>query len=803
MKYLQFFIFILALSTTAQNDLTGSITNNGNEPLAYSNVVLFKMPDSVFYKASYSDEKGKFKIANCADGAYTLQVSSVGYVPLSRKLTLNQSTDIGAIILNANQEELDAVVVNAARPTIDKRPDRLVFNVENTVLSTGNTQNLLKNTPGVFEMEGTYMVQNSPAVIYINNKRVYLTSDELDALLRGYSADNIKSVEVITNPPASYDAEGVAVININTSKGISLGYKGNVNGQWTQGTFTKYQIGTSHFYKNDWLNVYANYNYNPRKDFKLDDSRIGFFNPDGTRSERWFSELEKVDRSDAHNFNTIVDITLNDKNSLSFSGNLSSNQNNDVTYNNETLILQEGSTNFTGFDSNSLFEKNRTNGFINAQWQHSINETGSSLSLEGNYIFTDSDQLQNLNTTFFDQNRNTTGTNSFITDAFQEIDIYTAKLDYNTTIGSYDLSSGLKFSNVTSTSSQNFFDTDAGTTLNPALSDLFLYDETIFAAYAQVDRYWEKWSLTAGLRVEQTDVEGDSRSLGQVNTQEYLEFFPNLALTNQVNENNSYTLSYKRTIDRPRYSDLNPFSTFLNDFAFNTGNPNLQPAFNNKFTLSWNHKNTWFVDAYFLYTKDLLSDVPFQNNSNNTLNTQSVNLNYELQYSIDAATFQYINNSWYTGASASLFYMENETRALQSGNVDVVTSTTGLYLNSFNRINLAEDRTLSMDVDVSYISSILFGTYEWGGSFASNLSFNKSLWDRRAQLTLKLTDIFNTQNQRMSTRYLNQDNSYLALPETRTISIGFTYNFGNFRLENNEVTTPEEQERISKRERGL
>lgn len=803
MKYLQFFIFILALSTTAQNDLTGSITNNGNEPLAYSNVVLFKMPDSVFYKASYSDEKGKFKIANCAAGAYTLQVSSVGYVPLSRKLTLNQSTDIGAIILNANQEELDAVVVNAARPTIDKRPDRLVFNVENTVLSTGNTQNLLKNTPGVFEMEGTYMVQNSPAVIYINNKRVYLTSEELDALLRGYSADNIKSVEVITNPPASYDAEGVAVININTSKGISLGYKGNVNGQWTQGTFTKYQIGTSHFYKNDWLNVYANYNYNPRKDFKLDDSRIGFFNPDGTRSERWFSELEKVDRSDAHNFNTIVDITVNDKNSLSFSGNLSSNQNNDVTYDNETLILQDGSTTFTGFDANSLFEKNRTNGFVNAQWQHSINDAGASLSLEGNYIFTDSDQLQNLNTTFFDQNGNTTGTNSFLTDAFQEIDIYTAKLDYNTTIGSYDLSSGLKFSNVTSTSSQDFFDTDAGSTLNPALSDLFLYDETIFAGYAQVDRYWEKWSLTAGLRVEQTDVEGDSRSLGQVNTQEYLEFFPNLALTNQVNENNSYTLSYKRTIDRPRYSDLNPFSTFLNDFAFNTGNPNLQPAFNNKFTLSWNHQNTWFVDAYFLYTKDLLSDVPFQNNSNNTLNTQSVNLNYELQYSIDAATFQYINNSWYTGASASLFYMENETRALQSGNVDVVTSTTGLYLNSFNRINLAEDRTLSMDVDVSYISSILFGTYEWGGSFASNLSFNKSLWDRRAQLTLKLTDIFNTQNQRMSTRYLNQDNSYLALPETRTISVGFTYNFGNFRLENNEVTTPEEQERISKRERGL
>lgn len=280
--------------------------------------------------------------------------------------------------MNENTEELDAILIRASKPTIDKRADRLVFNVENTVLSIGNTQNLLKKTPGVFEMEGTYMVQNSPAVIYINNKRVYLTSDELSALLRGYSADNIKSVEVITNPPASYDAEGVAVININTSKGISLGYKGNVSGQWTQGTFAKYQLGSSHFYKNNWLHVYSSYNYNPRRDLKLDDARIGFFNPDGSRSERWFTKLEKVDRSAAHNFNTIVDMTVNERNSLSFSGNFSTNQNNDVTYQNETLVLQEGATMFTGFNANSQFENNRTNGFANAQWQHVLNEEGAS-----------------------------------------------------------------------------------------------------------------------------------------------------------------------------------------------------------------------------------------------------------------------------------------------------------------------------------------------------------------------------------------------------------------------------------------
>ncbi|MEN8815951.1 MAG: hypothetical protein ABF274_03640 [Nonlabens sp.] len=332
------------------------------------------------------------------------------------------------------------------------------------------------------------MVQNSPAVIYINNKRVYLASDELNQLLQGYSADNIKSVEVITNPPASYDAEGVAVISINTSKGISLDYKGNLNGQWTQGTFTKYQVGTSHFYKNNWLNVYANYNYNPRKDFKKDDSEIGFFNPDGTRSERWFSTLDKIDRSVAHNFNTIIDITVDKKNSLSFSGNFNRNENNDVTYENETLILPEATTNFSGFDTNSVFQKNRTNGFANAQWLHILNENGASLSLEGNYIFTDSDQIQNLTSTFFDSNQGITGINRFRTNADQEIDIYTAKLDYNGSIGNYSLSSGFKFSNVSSTSAQDFFDTTSSTTLDPGRSDLFLYDKTIFAGDAQLDR---------------------------------------------------------------------------------------------------------------------------------------------------------------------------------------------------------------------------------------------------------------------------------------------------------------------------
>jgi hypothetical protein len=308
---------------------------------------------------------------------------------------------------------------------------------------------------------------------------------------------------VITNPSANYDAEGAAVININTSKGISLGYKGSLNGSYEIDELAKYQLGTSQFYKNNWVNVYANYNYNPRKDLKIDEAQVGFFNPDGTRSSRWFTDFEKVTESAAHNFNTVIDFTLDTNNSINVSGNYSANNNQEVKTDVETLVLPSGSLSFDGFDTNSDLGIERTTGFVNGGWKNSFNDGSGSLSLEGNYIFTDSDKTQDLLSTFFDENGDTTSTNSFFTEALQEIDIYVAKLDYENTLGNYLLKAGAKFSDVSSTSSLDFFDTDSGTTsFNVALSDEFLYNENIYAAYLQVDRDWEKWAIAIGLRAE-------------------------------------------------------------------------------------------------------------------------------------------------------------------------------------------------------------------------------------------------------------------------------------------------------------
>ncbi len=804
MKYLKIaMLLLLPLCSVAQHNLTARLVDKDTQPVAFANALLFQMPDSTFYKATTSDELGKLSFTDVVDGDYALMISSVGYVTLSRKLTINSSTDLNDLVMSIDQEQLDAVTVTAKRPTVQRKPDRIIFNVENTSVSTGNAAQILRSTPGIFEMNGSYTVKGSTAQVYINNKRVFLTDDELQQLLNGYNGDNVKSVEVIFNPPAMYDADGGAVINIITSKNVSLGYKGSVTGNWQIDEFAKYQIGTSQFYKKDWLSVYANYNYNPRKDLTLQESEVGFFNSDGTRNSRWFTDVEAISRSDAHALNSIIDITLDEKNTLSFMGYLGLNNDRELDRDVSTTIVPQGATMFSGFDTASRIGQDYSSGHANLSWLSVLNDNGGNLKVEGTYIFTNNENTQNFASRFFDNTQTTTRINNFRTIGFQKANIFSGKVDYIDLLGSYVFSTGLKFTNISNQSNQDFFDTDMGAVRDPSLSDNFLYDEQIYAAYSQLSRDWDKWAFSAGLRLEQTNVEGNSVSLGLVNKQNYLGVFPNLSISNNLNDKNYLNLSYKRSIERPGAGDLNPFNNFINDNNLSTGTPDLIPAFTNKITLGWVYNNELFIDAYYIHTENMINTVAFQNNDTNVLEQRSINLNYEFQYSIDAMLYKDLSDSWSNTTSVSMFYMENEVNALQSPIRPQQSNTIGFYIDMYNNFELSKDKSLKMNINTSYVSSILFGTYLYKNLFTSEIGFSKSIWNKRALLTASYRDIFNTANQPFTTRYQNQDNSEFIIAETQLFSLGFTYKFGNFRLESREPEPLEEQERTGKKTKGF
>jgi hypothetical protein len=315
--------------------------------------------------------------------------------------------------------------------------------------------------------------------------------------------------------------------------------------------------------------------------------------------------------------------------------------------------------------------------------------------------------------------------------------------------------------------------------------------------YVSYSKEWDSWKLNAGLRGEYTDVEGISRSLGAVNTQEYFELFPMAQIEKKIDDNNTIGLSYVRRLERPRYQSLNPFKYFLNEHNYNGGNPNLVPGIDDKIMFSYNYKNKLFLDAYYIDSKDRLSILTYQDNETSTLRNIDANLMSEFQYSFDATFVSSLLSWWYVSAYTSTFYMENEFMALESVQDTYSNSAFGFFSQIYNSLTLTKDKSFTGDVTLYYLSNIIYGSYDYKDQFSLSCSLRKELWDKKASITIGVDDIFDTYNVPVVSRYYNQDNSYFAQPESRFFKLGFKYSFGNTKLrDNSRDTKSKESDRL-------
>ena len=236
-----------------------------NSPISFANVILMKSKDSTVVAGTSTDDDGIFKLNVNQKGYYNFKVSFIGYKEFTKVLQLDGNIDLGNVTLAEETQNLDEISIVYKKPTIKKEADRLIFNIENSALTEGNMLQVLKSTPGILVINNDIKVKNSTPTVYINDRKVNLSSSELTQLLESSSANAIKSVEVITNPSAKYDASSGVVVNIVMSRNLVTGYSGNIFTNYTQGTFPNYNVGTSHFFKSEKINFYANYNYTDSK----------------------------------------------------------------------------------------------------------------------------------------------------------------------------------------------------------------------------------------------------------------------------------------------------------------------------------------------------------------------------------------------------------------------------------------------------------------------------------------------------------------------------------------------------------
>ena len=764
--------------------LMGKVRDQNNEAIPFASVFLLRSSDSVLVKGTSADDYGNFELTNVPKGLYFLQASYIGWASKNMVLDISNDVTIGAIIIAQESEELEEVVVTANRPQVERKVDRLVFNVENTVLSQSTSWDILKQTPGVIAMQDELQIRNQAATVYINDRKVQLSGEEVRNLLENYQGENIKSVEVISNPPARYDAEGGAVLNIITSKNISLGYKGNINTTYTQGIFSKYNFATSHFYKTKKLNLNISYAFVPRKDITKLTSETNFINDTGIYS-KWLADFSETKRLRTHVVGAVLDYQFDERNELNITSNIQLSPYREYDSRQNTVMLNRLNTVDSTFTTLSPEDEVKDNISGDLTYKHSFKENGS-LLMNGHYTKFDLSRIQNVNSNYFDPDGTFIRDFNFLTDANQDIEIATAQIDYAAIFGSTNMEAGLKGSFISSSSTLDYFSVNNGLVLDPSLSDSFLYDENVYAAYTSFSHDWEKWSVKAGLRAEHTQSTGTSLALMTINNLEYFELFPSFYLLHNRNENHSFSFDYSRKLRRPRYQDLNPFRTFINENDFVEGNPNLLPNFSNNFNLNYTLNQEFFFDFYYRDNGNFISRLSFQDNENQILREITQNVLESTSYGFDFNYGKSITNNWYLYSYISIFHEDETFLALESDNVAFKNQFDGFYADITNYLTLSKDGTFKGELGLTYLSGFLQGSSIMEETTNLTFGVRKSLWNRRALVSLTVNDILGKANGRVASKYLNQDNSYLIVPETQYIRFGFTYNFGNFRLEDND-----------------
>lgn len=805
LKSTAYFFFIFSCSISAQDiSLSGKVLDSNDSPIAYANVVLTNIEDASKLTGTTTTEVGDFHLTNLKSGNYLLRIMYLGYQTYETDIPLNFAVDLGTIQLGESIETLDDITIVAKRPTVNRLVDRLVFDVENSTLSNTNMLNVLKYAPGVFINDGKITVKNSEPVIYINDRKIHLSSAEVQQLLEGTTAANVKSIEVITNPPAKYEAEGGAVINIVTSKNIVSGYNGSIFGNYKQGSeFPKYNLGTSHFFKTKKLTAYINYNANPRKDFRHNDELVNFYDSNNINVSHWDTQYNRTRKSADHNLNATIDYDFDEFNSLALSSNLL------LSPRKSTKIGANSVTNVSGPGNvlDSLFVTDKTsvteviNFALTLDYVRKLKREGERLSFSAHLTNYDYSDFQNVNTEYFLPNAvNWFRENRFQTYSSQFIKLYTGQIDYQLPLNTSMFEVGTKLSIIDSKSILNQYNIENEIrTVDLQNSDSFWYDEQNYAAYVSYSNEWGKWHIQTGLRGEITNLKGRSLSNHNTNNSTYFKLFPTLNILNNLTEQSSLYLNYKKRIFRPRYNELNPFRYYYNDNAYSMGNPNLRPQIDDVLTLGYTFKNDYTFELYYRYESNPTLEIMFQDNNEKLIKYLYTNIDHSISYGLDFTTYTKIIPGWYLYGITSFFYYDNKFFAIESNNELVSNGKWSLYAQINNYFTFLKDNSLTADITYNFISPIAEGARIIGERSGLNLNVRKSFSNNKFSVNMGVEDVFNTQNFSTNTKYLNQDATFYSKMENRLFVFGFNYKFGNTGIKANQRQIDvEELERLEK-----
>ncbi|GAB3726887.1 outer membrane beta-barrel family protein [Hymenobacter agri] len=772
-----------AAHAQASTDVRGTVQSAGNSPVEFATVTLHRATDSAVVKTEFSDARGAFLFERAAAGRYLVSAAQVGFERRWSQpfAVAGQTMELPTMQLATSAAtQLKEVTVLGQKPLYEREADRTIVNVEGSTLAAGNTSlDVLRRAPGV-TVDGSDNLAlrgRQGVLVLIDGKRQPMTGTELADYLRALPADQLKSIELITNPPAKYDAQGGAgIIAINLKKDQRLGTNGTLNLTYGRSQYDKYTGGLSLNHRRKNLNLFGSYNYADRSGLALLTIHRDFYGrPTGT--ERPLTGTTDQDnrlpnRQRAHNWRGGLDYNLSERTTV---GMVASGVNNHNTADGTNSSVLRDVVRGTEQTYNSV---NTSNGFLNnaaanLNFRHTYaNEFGpQELTADMDYARYRSSRNQLLTT--YRVNEPDQASSS---DQQGRLAIQSAKVDYTHPLSKrLRLEAGAKASLVTADNDLKFF-TDNVLDLNR--SNRFRYDENINAGYVNLNYSQPKLTLQAGLRGEHTHAVGrqDREVEFKDFMRNYFQLFPSAAVKRQLSDNHELALSLSRRIDRPSYGQLNPFRQIIDRTTFGSGNPTLLPqtSYNVELTHTFRQKYSLGL-SYSRTTNPLIGVV--QPETDSTVLSTTRNLFQQHYYALTLTAPVDITKWWKAYNNAVLYY-NRFTGELAGTNLN----RGGVSVELTSNHTFTFGKGWSAELNGSYESQQVYGFLVQQPNGEVSAGLQKSLWDRKGSLKLTAADLFYTRPVHVTSTYDNYVERFYQRRDTRFVTLAFSYRFGNDKL---------------------
>ncbi len=731
---------------------------------------------------------GQYTFNKIPSGTYLLKISYVGYISQEKKVEIkNTDHTVPKVNLLLENIKLNEVTVKTTKPLITQELGKISVNVEGSILANnGNSIDILRNAPFVrIDDKMNISLKGKKVTILLDGRLINVSGESLEAVLSGIPSQTIEKIELVSNPGAKYEASGLAVINIKTTKMKTFGTTGVFTAGIGSGTYPRYNTGLQLYNRKEKLNIYGGitaqhteryFKTNNQRTLTLDNSN--YLNLDDFEHD--------IRATNSLNLKLGTDFIINPKTNLNFLIQSDLAQR-DRTVNYQSNIGRESNKIDSSLAINSFGIATYGNVLGNINFNHKIGTKKAEISADsdfGRYFINWTEESKN---DFLRIKDNFNQTIYVRTPWDRKIDFQAFRLIYKQPFKLGNFESGIQYRQTNALT--NFtFDSKID---NNWLSDAdkvssFSYKEKVSAVYFNFDGKINKLTYQVGLRSETTSINGLEKTNVTTTKQHYTNLFPAYTLQYSPSENNQFSTSYSRKIIRHGYEWQSSKLLYKSLFFYSRGNPTLQPALANSLELVYTYKQFLTFNLSYTTTANNISALPMRE-GNNTI-YQIGNVPKADIYSFDVALNKQIMPKWQTSTGIQLLKMKTFINATDLSSIGGYS----YYFHTQNYFTLGNIGKL--DVSATYQPRDYSGVFIIQPVYSIDLGFSKSILNKKGDLRLIITDVFNTNTARytFNGNSVNMFEAYKV--ESRFIRLNFTYRFGNKNVKMKDRKTGVEQE---------